>query len=150
MQTEANQSKPKQTESNDSGEKALPSSPPTPPVITPLKERKKTSPKGESKERALPQALQDALQAFKEMRNRMRKTMTPLAVDLLIQKLEKLAPGDTEKQVAILMQSIENGWTGVYELRKEKDRRQNTLLNYQEHGVSHANLSEIEMDLEEL
>ena len=119
-------------------EKAYPPSPPTPPVIPPKKERKKTSPKGESKERSLSPALADALSAFREMRNRMRKPMTPLAVDLLIQKLEKLAPGDEAKQVAMLMQSIENGWTGVYELKQEAEKRRGrpksqTFFNYDEH-----------------
>ena len=38
------------------------------------------------------------------------------------------------------------------ELKQEqkKDRQRNTLLNYTEHGVCHANLGDIEMDMEEL
>lgn len=35
------------------------------------------------------------------------------------------------------------------ELKQERKGR-NTLLNYTEHGVSHANLGDIEMDMEEL
>lgn len=142
------------TPRNEGVEKASPLSSPTPPSGTPLKERKKTSPKGESKERALPPALQDALKAFKDMRNRMHKPMTEFAIDLLCQKLEKLAPGNVDEQVAILMQSIENGWPGVYELKRDSDRsrarRNNTLLNYAETGRSHADLNDIEMDMEEL
>lgn len=141
-QTEANESKPKQIEANESKEKTTPLKPL-------LKENiKKTSPKGESKERSLSPALQDALKAFKEMRIRMRKPMTDLAVDLLIQRLAKMAPGDEQKQVAMLMQSIENGWTGVYELKQDVDlsRRNNTLLNYNEHGV----VKEIHLDPSEL
>ena len=127
------------------------STPPTPPGKESPVPLKKTSPKGESKERSLSPALEQALKDFKDMRNRMHKPMTQLAVDLLVQKLEKLAPGDTDKQVAILMQSIENGWTGVYELKEQRARKNNnTLLNYREQGVSHANLNDIEMDLEEL
>ena len=97
-----------------------------------------------------------ALKAFKDMRNRMHKPMTEFAFDLLCQKLEKLAPGNPDEQVAILMQSIENGWTGLYALRRDSDRsrdrarRNNTLLNYAETGVSHADLKDIEMDMEEL
>lgn len=127
-------------------EKASPQSSPTPLSITPLKERKKTSPKGESKERP----LDAALKAFRDMRNRMRKPMTPLAVDLLIKKLEKLAPGDEQTQVAILMQSIENGWPGVYELKDNrpgkaspKNPRGDSFFNYRETGVSHVNLDDI-------
>lgn len=130
------------------------STPPTPPGKETPVPLKKTSPKGESKERALPPALQDALKAFKDMRNRMHKPMTEFAIDLLCQKLEKLAPGNVDEQVAILMQSIENGWPGVYELKRDSDRsrarRNNTLLNYAETGRSHADLNDIEMDMEEL
>lgn len=125
----------------------------TPPT-TPGKETpvplKKTSPKGESKESTLSPALQDTLKAFRDMRNRMRKPMTPYAVDLLVQKLQKM--GNEETQVAILKQSIENGWTGVYPVKQEtaRNKTRNTMLNYQEQGVSHANLDDIELDLEEL
>ena len=143
------------TPRNDGVEKSSPLSSPTPPSITPLKERKKTSPKGEEKERALSPALAEAVQAFKEMRVRIRKPMTHTAVELMLKRLEKMAPGDEEKQIAILMQSVENSWTGVWEVKEpekkqEKARKNNTLLNYQEKGVSHANLNDIKMDLEEL
>jgi hypothetical protein len=121
-QTEANESKPKQTEANASKEKTPPI-PPTPP-ITPVKENiKKTPPKGGAKESELSFELRQALDEFKAMRNRMRKPMTPLAVDLLVKKLQTLAPGDEQKQIAMLMQSIENGWTGVYELKQEQKPR---------------------------
>lgn len=128
------------------------STPPTTPGKETPAPLKKTSPKGESKESSLSPAIEQALKDFKDMRNRMRKPMTQLAVDLLIQKLEKLAPGDEKTQVAILMQSIENGWTGVYELKQEqkKDRQRNTLLNYKETGESHANLSTIAFSEDEL
>ncbi len=120
-QTEANGSKPKQTEANGSKEKTPPI-PPTPP-ITPVKENtKKTLSKERAKESSLSPALEQALNDFRDMRNRMHKPMTPLAVELLVQKLEKFAPGDEGKQVEILHQSIENGWTGVYELKQEQKR----------------------------
>lgn len=95
--------------------------------------------------------------AFKEMRQKMRKPMTPLAVDLMVQKLQKLAPGDEQKQVAMLMQSIENGWTGVYDLKTDavrtwergesKVKSRNTLLNYNE---TQTEVKPIELNLEEL
>ena len=127
-------------------EKASPLSPPIPPSNTPLKERKKTIPKGIAKERP----LDAALSAFQDMRKRMRKPMTAYAVELLVQKLQKLAP-DEAGQIAILKQSIENGWTGVYPLKQtDRARKNNTLLNYDEKGRSHASVEEIELDLEEL
>lgn len=157
-QTKANESKTKQTEANDNTEKALPSSPPAPPVNTPVKEKKETLSKEREKKKA-ESPLDDALSAFKDMRNRMHKPMTQLAVDLLVQKLEKLAPGDTDKQVAMLMQSIENGWSGVYELKQEqKPRMSAKQKDYYDKwhpacergGYSGAKIEEIELHMEDL
>ena len=131
-------------------EKASPQSSPTPPVITPLKEKKETlSKEREKKKDGTP--LDDALEAFKEMRVRMRKPMTKLAVELLVKKLEKFAPGDEEKQVAILHQSIENGWTGVYELKQEWHGRpkSQTFDNYKAEGNACPRLDDIALTLED-
>lgn len=155
-QTEANESKPKQTEANESKEKTPPI-PPTPP-ITPVKENtKKTPPKGGAKESTLSFELRQAVDEFKAMRSRMRKPMTQLAVDLLVQKLEKLAPGDTDKQVAMIMQSIENGWTGVYELKQEPVKKApskwedayNKWHPACERGGSVARIEDIELHMED-
>lgn len=153
-QTEANGSKLKQTEANESKEKTTPLKPL-------LKENiKKTLSKERAKESTLPPALEQALKDFKDMRNRMHKPMTQLAVDLLVQKLQKLAPGDTDKQVAMIMQSIENGWSGVYELKQEQKPRMSA--KWQEHydkwhpecersgKSSVARLEDIELKLEDL
>ncbi len=148
------------TPRNEGVEKASPLSSPTPLSNTPLKERKKTLSKERAKERNIPTALEQALKDFKDMRNRMHKPMTQLAVDLLVQKLEKLAPGDTDKQVAMLMQSIENGWSGVYELKQEQKPRMSARQQAswekwhpecERHGKSAvARLEDIELKLEDL
>jgi hypothetical protein len=136
------------------------STPPTPPGKETPVPLKKTLSKERAKENSLSPALEQALKDFRDMRNRMRKPMTPLAVDLLVQKLEKLAPGDEEKQVAMLMQSIENGWTGVYELKQDqKPRMSARQQDYydkwhpacERNGKSSvASLEEIELKLEDL
>ena len=135
-------------------EKEVPSSPPEPPVITPKKETKKTLSKERAKESLLSTALQDAVNAFKEMRQKMRKPMTPLAVDLLVQKLQKLAPGDEQKQIAMLMQSIENGWTGVYELKTDQVRGKktgpHTFFNYVEKPFDPEECARQSAELEKL
>ena len=64
-------------------------------------------------------ALDDALHGFEEMRKKLRKPLTDRAKKLTLGKLEKLAPGNEEMQIAILDQSIENGWQGVYPLKTE-------------------------------
>lgn len=142
---------------NEGVEKASPLSSPTPLSNTPLKERKKTLSKEREKERNIPTALEQALKDFKDMRNRMHKPMTQLAVDLLVQKLEKLAPGDTDKQVAMIMQSIENGWTGVYELKQEQKQGMSAKQKdyYDkwhpacERGGSVARIEDIELHMED-
>lgn len=135
-------SKPKQIEANGSKEK-------TPPLKPPVKEnQKKGVSKDTPKEKALSPALDDAVRAFRETRSKMHKPMTELAVKLLLNRLEQLAPGNEQRQVAMLMQSIENGWTGVYELKQELKRRdRNTLKNYDEAPQA---VTAVELDVEEL
>lgn len=64
-------------------------------------------------------ALDDALRGFEEMRKKLRKPLTDRAKRLTLGKLEKLAPGNEEMQIAILDQSVENSWQGVYRLKTE-------------------------------
>lgn len=64
-----------------------------------------------------------ALKDFEEMRRRIRKPLTDRAKVLLLENLEKLAPGNEEKQIKILDQSIMNSWQGVYELKEDEKRR---------------------------
>ena len=52
----------------------------------------------------------------------MRKPLTEKARELTLSELEKLAPGDDEMKVAILNQSIQRGWQGVFPLREEKGK----------------------------
>jgi hypothetical protein len=133
------------------------STPPTPPGKEAPVPLKKTLSKERAKESSLSPALEQALKDFRDMRNRMRKPMTQLAVDLLVQKLEKLAPGDEKKQVAMLMQSIENGWTGVYELKQDSKHGMSAKQKdyYDkwhpacERGGSVAKLEDIEVHMED-
>ncbi len=64
-------------------------------------------------------ALDVALNDFAEMRKKMRKPLTDRALSLTLAELEKLAPGDDEKKIAILNQSVQRGWQGVFPLRDE-------------------------------
>lgn len=68
--------------------------------------------------------LKEAWQAFAEMRNRIRKPMTNYAAELIIKKLDKLAPNDYAKQKEILLKSVENGWASVYPLNENKAQPQ--------------------------
>ena len=62
--------------------------------------------------------LREALFEFIKMRKANKKTMTDRALKLLITNLEKLSM-NTDTQIAILNQSIEACWTGVYPLKRQ-------------------------------
>ena len=70
-------------------------------------------------------ALDDALHGFEEMRKKLRKPLTDRAKELTLGKLEKLAPGNEALQVAILDQSVERGWQGVFPLKPEWKQERN-------------------------
>ena len=65
--------------------------------------------------------LNDAIVEFIKFRKEIKKPMSDRAITLMINKLESLSH-DKYEQVQILNQSIMQGWTGLYEL---KDDRQN-------------------------
>jgi DNA replication protein DnaD len=62
--------------------------------------------------------LETAIEDFKEYRKKIKKPMTDRAVELLIDKLNKLASND-ETKIAILNQSIVNGWQGIFPLKQD-------------------------------
>lgn len=72
-------------------------------------------------------ALEIAIDDFKEFRKKIKKPMTDRAVQLLITKLNDLASDDTHK-IAILEQSIVNGWQGVFPLKDTTDKTSNPFL----------------------
>ena len=112
-----------------------------------VKESKvKNSKKKSKKEKAVPEDLAktyagenkellEALTAFREMRQKIKKPLTDYALKLALGKLDKLSQGDESLKVAIVNQSIENGWQGFYEYKGEtygKDygsARRNTAQN---------------------
>lgn len=64
-----------------------------------------------------PPEMVPALRDFVDMRQTIKAPLTARALELLIGKVNKLSGGDVAKSIAILNQSIENGWKGVYELK---------------------------------
>ena len=63
--------------------------------------------------------LREALVEFVKFRKLIKKPMTNKALELIIAKLNKLGASDRER-VAILNQSIERGWAGVFSLKDEE------------------------------
>ena len=77
--------------------------------------------KGEENKTCSPE-LAEALAAFAEHRKKLKKPMTDYAKKLLLNKLQKLAKTEQE-QIAILNQSIENGWQGVFALGGDRKKQ---------------------------
>ena len=63
--------------------------------------------------------LRESLVEFVKFRKLIKKPMTNKALELIIAKLNKLGASDRER-VAILNQSIERGWAGVFSLKEEE------------------------------
>ena len=65
--------------------------------------------------------LRDAIIEFVKFRKLIKKPMTNKALELIIAKLNKLGETDKER-VAIINQSIERGWAGVFSLKDEESQ----------------------------
>ena len=89
------------------------------------KDKDKCFPSYEEKHKGA-SALDAALNDFAEMRKKIRKPLTDRALALTLSELEKLAPGDDEKKIAILNQSIQRGWQGVFPLKDEPEAPKKT------------------------
>lgn len=63
--------------------------------------------------------LRSSLIEFAKSRKALRKPMTSNAMKLILSKLDKLASTDQEK-IAIVEQSIERGWAGVFPIEHSK------------------------------
>ena len=82
------------------------------------KVKTKKSPNGDNNPPYPPTALDEAIERFKAHRKGLKKPMSDHAVELLRKKLADMA-ADEETQIAILDQSIFNGWQGVFHLRDD-------------------------------
>ncbi|MFW5887706.1 MAG: replication protein [Bacteriovoracia bacterium] len=102
---------PKQvTKNTQTGNKKLPKQVPT-------KEKKETITKETITKEKGP-VFKKTLSQFKKMRSKNKKKMTDYAVELLVKKLDRMTDSESE-QIAIMNQSIENCWMGVYELKNK-------------------------------
>lgn len=89
--------------------------------------------------------LNAAILGFIEFRKKIKAPMTEHAIKLLLKQLDKLAPGgEIPVKIAILEQSIVQGWKGIFPLKSEKspgkDKPQNRFHNLEEHGYDYDNM----------
>ena len=57
---------------------------------------------------------------FCEMRNKIKKPLTDRAAKMILNELERLAPGDNNTKGLILDQSVKRCWQDVYPLKGDK------------------------------
>lgn len=67
--------------------------------------------------------LAEALKGYEASRKAMHKPLTLRAKTLTLNKLRKMAPGNEELQIAILDQSVERGWQGIFPLKQDYQRK---------------------------
>lgn len=78
--------------------------------------------------------LEQAVEDFKVHRKAMEKPMTPHAVELMLSRLDQMAPGDDDRKIAMLHQSIERGWVGVFDLKESGDLKSEKAAKHQKPG----------------
>lgn len=77
-----------------------------------------TKKKNNKKEKEL-SPFEQALVDFTDHRKALKKPLTEHGLKLIVSKLEKLEPVSVENRIKILEQSMVNGWTGIFPLKKE-------------------------------
>ena len=86
--------------------------------------------------------LEKAFSDFVEMRKKIKKPMSDRAVELAIEKLDKLSGGDTDLAVKIINQSIMYSYQGLFPLKEET--KQNTKIhNFGERKYNYEELQRI-------
>lgn len=68
--------------------------------------------------------LNEAFNRFIEHRKKLKKPMDEYKCELAVNKLNKLSSGDNDLAIAIIEQSISEGWQGLFELKKPKEKPQ--------------------------
>lgn len=67
--------------------------------------------------------LASKIREFIDNRKQIKSPMTERAVELMMEKLQKLSPDENE-QINILNQSIINGWKGIFPLKEQNNAKQ--------------------------
>jgi hypothetical protein len=120
------------------------------------KDKKEEKEEKEKKEGAQLAPLAAAFVGFKEMREKSRKKLTANAEEMIHRKLEELAPGNEDKQAAILNQSTMNGWAGVFPLREDAKatdparKRPSNVANFTQREYSDEYLGSLYEDVSQM
>lgn len=68
----------------------------------------------------VPESLMENWNGFCEMRKKIKKPLTDRAAKMILNELERLAPGDNHTKGLILDQSVKRCWQDVYPLKGNK------------------------------
>ena len=71
-------------------------------------------------------------QDFKDHRNKLKAAMTTQAQKLILNKIKKLSNGDSVAAQALIEQSIERGWKGIFPLGEKEETKEDVLARLRE------------------
>lgn len=95
---------------------------------TDKKEKKEKNTEKETPSFIYPEKYSDLLKSkfndFIRNRTELKKPVTEIAFNSLVNKLEKLSGGNENIAIDILENSIENGWAGIFEIKGKKPKQQ--------------------------
>ena len=103
---------------------------------------------------SLPGEVLEAFRGYMDYRKSIGAAMTDRAVQLAVNRLNELAPGNPSVQVAIINQSVLNGWKGLFALKDvgekspQKDGKSNTFHNFHQREVDYDALLAARMQQE--
>ena len=96
----------------------------------------------------------EAFRGYMDYRKSISAPMTDRAVQLAVNRLNELAPGNPSVQVAIINQSVLNGWKGLFALKDmgekspQKGGKSNTFHNFHQREVDYVALLAARMQQE--
>ena len=96
----------------------------------------------------------EAFRGYMDYRKSISAPMTDRAVQLAVNRLNELAPGNPSVQVAIINQSVLNGWKGLFALKDmgekspQKGGKSNTFHNFHQREVDYDALLAARMQQE--
>lgn len=91
-------------------------------------------------------ALDVAMENFADMRKKIKKPLTDKARELTLAELEKLAPGNEATKVAILEQSIQRCWQGVFPLKDKSAVKNGMKCSYPDNSDLKFMLNELKVE----
>lgn len=74
---------------------------------------------------------------FTTYRKEKRKALTPTTTKRLISRLRELSKDDANEAIEILNQTIENSWTGIFEIKQQAANKSTNRNVYREEGKTY-------------